>query len=229
MKLSFSQFATAFAVLAGTSLISPTAEAFSTGAGGCIGGQAAPVGHGVPSSGTVEDAGLTVTAVATDTPGEYTVSLSGGGEFKGYLFRAAGASTIVDMGTGQEAAACEAEDAVGVTHTSSDPKTEVMATFAAPEGATSAVMDVSVVVNVTTFYYTGLTVDLAAAEAPEPAPTDPEETTTTEAPTPAEADATEAPAPTEPEATDPPSAAAAWKSAQVLGLVGAAVAAMALF
>ena len=106
-----------------------------------------------------------MTAVATGQPDEYTVTLSGP-DFKGFLFRAELGSAIVDSGIGSEATAC-ADTAVGVTHTSPDLKTEAVAVFLAPTGAVSAVMDVSVVVDAATYYYTGLTVDLAAAAGSE--------------------------------------------------------------
>ena len=256
MKLSFSPFATAVtaaAVLAAST--TTVVDALPTGAASCPAGVAAPpVGHsGTSSSGTVEDAGLTITTSLTDMAGQYTVTLNGGPEFKGYLFRATDGNTVVfDAGsTGQEATACADEDAVGVTHTDRELKTEVMATFSAPDGATEAVVDVSVVVDFATYYYSGVTVDLTAAvveeggeeeeEATEPAPAEPDVTEAptaataaelddTAAPTAVEPDVTEAPAPAEPEATEAPApsaAAATGVSTSVVGLFGTAAAAAA--
>lgn len=165
-------------------------HSLSTGAGGCIGGSAAPQpGHGGSSSGdVVTDGGFTLAAVAsTDTPGEFTVTLSGE-TFKGFLFRTVTGTTIVDTGVGQEASICT--DAVGVTHQNPDAKTEAVAVFEAPAGATSAVIDVSVVVALSEYYYTGLTVDLSTGGGGDesPAPTATPDTTpappaATEAPT----------------------------------------------
>ena len=137
MKLSVTPF---LAALAPFFIGSVVVDATSMGAGGCVGGEAAPTGHGVGSSGSLEDGRFLMIAELTgEVPGEFEVTLTGP-EFKGFLFRTELGTEIVDMGIhGQEAAACEGF-ATGVTHMNPDPKSVVSAVFQAPEGATEATM-----------------------------------------------------------------------------------------
>jgi hypothetical protein len=135
-----------------------SAQAFSTGAGGCDTGGAVGGPHLVsPTTGPLSTGSFQVlldgtTPLLPDTPTSitasqlYTLSIvpSAGATFRGALFRVAGTGVTLLPGTNaQVAVACT--DVAGVTHTSNDLKTDFKATVQV-DGTASTIVDVTVVV-----------------------------------------------------------------------------------
>jgi Reeler domain len=169
--------------------LATTVSSFSTGAGGCAGGMAA-VGSGHlrdgATTGSLADGGITISVDGGGTAleegatldatvmEEVVVTATATNEpFKGILIRLESGSTdmtgVLSAGSAllQDAAACAAPVA-GVTHTSSDEKTQVEVSMT-PEAEGTVQMDVTVVLrnnaDGSTYYYGQYTVNVAAASA----------------------------------------------------------------
>ena len=166
--------------------LAPTAQAFSTGAGGCAGGTAAVGGPGHlrdgATTGSLADGGVTISVGGVDLAAgaildatvmeEVTITATAGGDaFKGILVRLESGAT--DM-TGvlassssllQDAAACIAPVA-GITHNSPEEKTSVDVAMM-PDAAGTVQMDVTVVMlnngDGSIYYHDTFTVEVAEA------------------------------------------------------------------
>jgi hypothetical protein len=141
-----------------------SAEAYSTGAGQCIGGMAAvgaPHMTATAVTGPLSDASLVVAVnnrvfnvseignFYVETGTDYTILIQAqDGSFRGALIRASsddGAEFTLEPGVnGQVATACADPGVLGVTHTSNDLKTELGATLNIAVAGTIA-LDVTVV------------------------------------------------------------------------------------
>jgi hypothetical protein len=165
-----------------------TTEAYSSGAGQCIGGTAAvgePHRTSTAVTGSLQDGALTVTVLRdqTDAPSEeittntnttITIGFSSSDStgFRGALIRASsadGAEFTLDPGiNGANAMACTEDGVFGVTHSSNDLKMELGAILNVATAGT-VTLDVTVVlaqnsVDGSIYYYTPITVTVVDGE-----------------------------------------------------------------
>lgn len=119
-------------------LLSSSIHAFPSGAGGCSGGQAAVEGAHLTTdavTGFLSDGGFelvvndqfsldpdTLTSLEIGKP--YSLSIRSSGPFRGILIRMEGDGITVTPASGfQEAAVCDGDGALGITHTENSDKT----------------------------------------------------------------------------------------------------------
>ena len=203
-----------------------SASAYSTGAGRCVVGEAAPKDrHSAPPNGeqslaeggyTISVGGTEVTDAATVTQGTpFDVTLSGA-DFKGFLILADITDTSaldIDETVGKPADGTGCDAWPAVTHMSNDAKTSVTAT-ATIDAAASTTLDISLVVDGSQYYYTQIALTVEAAEPAEVVMSDMPSDIPSSVPN------------MEPESTDPPSSAFKAASSFVL-MAGALFVAMA--
>jgi Reeler domain len=202
--------AAAASLLFGTACIVVVTDAYSTGAGQCIGGTAAvgaPHMTSTAVSGTLQDGAFSITIgdqtsspapqVTTNTDTIITISISSSSpQFRGALIRASSPDgvefTLEPVGdTAQAAPVCTDPGVLGVTHTSNALKSEFSGTLNAATAGTIT-LDITVVRSQNSqdgsfYYYSPFTVTVVDAEPEIDTSTTsaPVATTTTTATTPA--------------------------------------------